>query len=185
VASWKQFLEGDSRSWEALRARIRQPVLLELRRHLTGLRRTEQLADEFCDRLGENAEERLIAVNESLRACVAAELNRFLEGEAVSAEFDRDWASALLMRALLELRKTRPQTQRLLLRLYDRPEGGAPLTAADLAAKLELPLEAVERALADGRAQLRALFEAEVERTLADPDLLDEELELLLPAELR
>jgi len=164
-----------------LRERIRLPVLLQLRRCIAGYRRTEQLAEEFCEAMAEAREER----EPRLRLRVAAALDRLVAeegGTGVSgAEFDRDWASGRLLAALREFRRVHPRTHMLFLRLFDRPEGEGPLEPAELARRLEMERDEVERALVEGRAELLRLFSAEVALTVDDPALADSEVEALLP----
>lgn len=157
-------------------ARLRQPILVELRRRLEGWRMTEQLADELCLSLTEAdpAEEPRLRVQAAARVAEAT-------GQPVGPEFDEDWASGLLLGGLNHLRKTHPRAHSLLLRTYDRPEGAPPFTPHELAVKLARPEQEVEHDLAEGRAELHKQFREQVLMTLADESLLEEELARLEP----
>jgi hypothetical protein len=157
--------------------RLRQPVLAELRRHMEGWRRTEALAEEICEALHDADTEAEPRLRRAAARLIAAEL----EGEKVGREFDEDWASSLLLGALQALRTTHPRPHSLLLRTYDRPEGSAPFSPGELAMKLARPLSEIEHDLQEGRTELLRLFKQQVVRTLADPDLADEEVALLEP----
>ena len=74
-----------------------------------------------------------------------------------------------------------PRDHALLLRVYDRPEGAEPLSSAELATKLARSPEDMERALAEGRAELKVLCERQIAATVAGPGLLADEIERLMP----
>jgi DNA-directed RNA polymerase specialized sigma24 family protein len=189
VTRWQLFLDADTvpdardQAWPSLRARVRQPVLLHLRRRIEGWRLTEELAQDVCERLRKDYEGKgQDAASARLRDCLAREVEAVcLEHDvsgALDAEFECDWASSLLGAALEEFGRTHPDAYRLFLRLYD---GERPLTAAELASKLQQPTDEVERRLAAGRAELRRLFEVEIAHTVADEACLADEVTRLLP----
>lgn len=187
---WRLFLDADAvpdaraQAWPSLRARIRRPVLFHLRRRIEGWRLTEELADDVCERLRQDYEGRgPDAACVRLRDCLGLEVEAVCREQGVSgaldAEFERDWASSLLGAALEEFGRIHPEAHRLVLRQYD--QGDRPLTAAELAARLQQPADDVERRLAEGRAELRRLFEAEIAHTVADEACVADEVTRLLP----
>jgi hypothetical protein len=189
VIRWQLFLDADAvpdardQAWPSLRARVRQPVLLHLRRRIEGLRRTETLADDVCERLRQDYEGKgRDSASARLRDCLGREVEAVCAEQGVSGaldeEFECDWASSLLGGALEEFGRTHPDAYRLFLRVY---EGDRPLTAAELAMRLRLPVEDVERRLTEGRAELRRLFEAEIAHTVADEACVADEVTRLLP----
>ncbi|MHC4819070.1 MAG: hypothetical protein ACYTF8_13555 [Planctomycetota bacterium] len=190
MTRWRLFLDADAvpdareQAWPSLRARVRRPVLFHLRRRIEGWRLTEELADDVCERLRQDYEGKgAVADCVRLRECLAREVEAVCREQGVSGEFDaefeRDWASSLLGAALEEFGRTHPDVYRLFLRLYDR--GDRPLTPAELAARLQQPTDDVERRLAEGRAELRRLFEAEIAHTVADEACVADEVTRLLP----
>ena len=190
MTRWQLFLDADAvpdareQAWPSLRARVRQPVLLHLRRRIEGWRLTEELAEDVCERLQQDYEGKgPDAASARLRDCLARELEAVCEEHGVNGaldeEFERDWASSLLGAALEEFGRTHPDAYRLFLRLYDR--GDRPLTAAELAVRLRQPAGDVEHRLADGRAELRRLFELEIAHTVADEACVADEVTRLLP----
>jgi hypothetical protein len=184
------FLDGGAseeereEAWRALEERVRRPVLQELRRHMEGRRLVERLADQVCGEL-RDACEGLGGGEPRLRLRVAEEVRRLLherqaEGD-VGEEFDKDWAGSLLLGALTCLKNTHPQAHQLLIRLYDRPAGGAPLSEPALAAALGRPTDLVQQDLEEGRKLLRQLFEGEIALTVAEVSMESEERARLLP----
>ena len=180
--------DADAReeAWTALSERIRPAILFQLRRRIHGWRETEDLADLVVVRLRERFERQGPTEHASrLRACAEREVQLLCEERGakggIDPEFERDWSRSLLGAALDELGRVRPETRRILLRIYDRPEGSPPLTAAELAEKLERPEEEVERAVEDARAALRGLFAAEIAETTAGGGETDDEVAHLLP----
>ena len=166
-------------AWEALTERIRPAILFQLRRRIRGWRETEELADLVLERLLERFEGKgPTAESARLRLCAEREVERLcMERHApvgIDPEFDRDWSRSLFGAALEELGRVRPETRRILLRIYDRPEGSPPLTVAELASKLERSEDEIERALSDAREALRRLFEAEIAGTVAGGGVGDE-----------
>ncbi|MHC4972319.1 MAG: hypothetical protein ACYTG3_08300 [Planctomycetota bacterium] len=190
MTRWQLFLDADAvpdsreQAWPSLRARVRRPVLFHLRRRIEGWRLTEELADDVCERLRQDYEGKGAAAERvRLRDCLAREVEAVCEEQGVNgaldAAFERDWASSLLGAALEEFGRTHPEAHRIFLRLYD--QGDRPLTAAELAARLRQPTDDVERRLAEGRAELRRLFEAEIAHTVADEACVADEVTRLLP----
>jgi hypothetical protein len=189
TSRWQLFLDPEANddareaAWRALRERVRQPILFQLRRRIEGWRLTEDLADEVCERLHDRHAG--AGADGSLRACVAAELRAlFAERslpEATDEAFERDWASSLLFAALRTHGRASPATHRLLMRQYDRPEGARPFTPGEMAARLEHPVEEVEELLTEGREEVRELFEEEIRHSVADPSLVQAERDALLP----
>ena len=177
---WKILLDAEAdqdelaRAWDVLHGYMRVPILLELRRHLEGRRHTEQLASDLCDSVRDGGEAPLLREN------VAELLATAVEAE-VGGEFDKDWAGSLLLFALKDMGRMHPRDHALLLRVYDRPAGAEPLSSADLAKKLARSPEDMERALAEGRAELKVLFERQIAATVAGPALLADEVERLMP----
>jgi len=192
VTRWAIFLDSEAspdareEAWRALRLRILKPVLFQLRRRIEGWRKTEELAEEVCERVRERFEGTGAGAEAAcLRAGVAAELARFLEEQgkasALDAEFERDWAASLFAAALQEFGRQDPEAQRVMLRLFDRPEGVPPMTALELARRLGRPPAEIERLVDEGRRELRELFEKEIGQTAADPRAATEETRALLP----
>lgn len=172
-------------AWAATVARIRPAILFQLRRQIRGWRETEDLADLALERLRERFEgEGASAEASRLRLCAEREVERLCAERGtkggIDPEFERDWSRSLLGAALEELGRVRPETRRILLRIYDRPEGSPPLTVAELAEKLERPEAEVGRALDEAREALRDLFAKEIRETVAG-DGADDEVEALLP----
>jgi hypothetical protein len=173
-------------AWEAITERTRPAILFQLRRRIRGWRETEDLADLVLTRLRERFEGRGPSEQAArLRLCAEREVElvcaeRGAKG-GIDPEFERDWSRSLLGAALEELGRVRPETRRILLRIYDRPEGSPPLTVADLAAKLERPEDEVGRAVEEAREALRKLFAAEIAETVAGDGGTDDEVEQLLP----
>lgn len=175
-------------AWEALTARIRPAILFQLRRRIKGWRDTEDLADLVLERLRERFEGKGPSAEAArLRACAEREVERLCEEKGakggIDPEFERDWSRSLLGAALEELGRVRPETRRILLRIYDRPEGAPPLTVTEVAAKLERSTDEIERALVDAREALRGLFAAEIAETVAGTDADDESKHLLPQAQ--
>lgn len=178
-------VEQDARNeaWRSLRGQIRRPILFQLRRRIEGWRHTEELADDICalvraryEGAGDDAPR--------LRDCLARELSTFFEecgkdSRLDEDEFDRDWATSLFASALEELRRSAPDAHMLLLRAYERPE--APLSAAQIAQKLELPILEVARRMETGREELRTLFEREIGHTVSRSEAARAEVQRLLP----
>jgi DNA-directed RNA polymerase specialized sigma24 family protein len=188
---WALFLDpatsADAREklWEAIAPRIRPAILFQLRRRIHGWRETEDLADEVLTRLRERYEAKGVRDEaKSLRQCAEREVSRLCAERGapggIDAEFERDWSRSLLGAALDELGRVRPETRRILLRIYDRPEGSPPFSVAELAEKLERSEAEVEHALEEAREALRALFAAEITATVAG-DAADDEVDHLLP----
>jgi len=178
--------DARTEAWRTLCSRIRRPVLFQLRRRIEGWRLTEELADDVCERLRGDYEGKGLREDAArMRACCERELRELCEERGVSTEidqeFERDWASSLFAAALQELSRRSPDTHRLVLRLFDRPKGGAPLSAEELARRLQLPLDEVEAGLARGRAELRRLFETEIAHTVVDKESAEAEVEQLMP----
>jgi hypothetical protein len=178
VTRWGLILDPDAdldareEAWEALAERARPAVLFQLRRRIHGWRDTEELADLVLSRVRERFEDKGSAGEaSSLRLCAEREVQLLCEERHVKGgidpEFERDWSRSLLAAALDELGRVRPEMRRLLLRLYDRPEGSPPLTVLELAQKLERPEAEVGRVLEEARAALRQLFAKEIGETVA------------------
>jgi len=173
-------------SWAALVERIRPAILFQLRRRIRGWRETEDLADLVLERLRERFEGQGQSEEASrLRSCAEREVGLLCEERGapggIDPEFERDWSRSLLGAALEELGRARPETRRILLRVYDRPEGSPPLTVPELAEKLERSKGEVERALEEAREALRRLFAAEIAETVAGDDGTGDEVRRLLP----
>jgi DNA-directed RNA polymerase specialized sigma24 family protein len=192
ASRWCILLDPDSsvdardQAWRALREQMRPAILFQLRRRIEGYRLTEDLADEVCERVRERYEGRSDPEARILRACIERELRLFLEEHGSNADLDgelfqRDWASRLLENALYELRRMYPDEHLLLMRIYDRPEGAPPLSAIEIAMKLDQPVDDVGRRLASSRADLRRLFEEQIGQTVAEPGLTAAEADLLMP----
>ena len=192
MSRWSCLLDPDAtpeardEAWDALAGRARPAILFQLRRRVRGWRQTEELADQVLERVRNRFEAQGRGEHAALlRVCVEREVELLLAErgakEGIDEEFARDWSRGLLGAALDELARVRPETRRILLRVYDRPEGAPPLTATELAEKLERPEEEVERALEDARAALRDLFAAEIRETVADGGAEQEEVDHLLP----
>ena len=167
---WSQVLDAAlshgerEEAWDELAGIVRAPVREHWRRELGGFRAAERASDEtleavFVEHAGSGGDLRL-------RVCVAAELKRRAPESFLDEEFDRDWASALLLAALREMRATLPRTYALLVMLYDDP--GANEEA--LARKLEEPVEEVHDQLVEGRAELQQRFLDAVRATVPAPD---------------
>ena len=161
---------------DGLRDRIRPPVVQALRRTIEGRREAERVADEVCEAVDEAPD----GAEPRLRLRVAAALEQRARG-AAGEEFDKDWAGSLLLAALKALRTSQPGGHRLLVRLYDRPEGAAPLTPEQLAQRLSLPPTEVARSLDEGRFELKSLFLREIAATVDDPALVADEVDRLMP----
>ena len=162
-------------AWDDLSVRVRRPVVAYLRRCLDGFREPERVASDLMDELQIDFE----GAGESelrLRACVASALAKRGYEPTVDDEFDRDWASSLLLSALQEMKGTLPRTYALLLRLYDEPE----MDEVRLAAKLEEPVEDVHDQLVEGRAELQQRFLHEVRNTVPTADMAPAEAAHLL-----
>lgn len=173
-------------AWEAITERIRPAILFQLRRRIRGWRDTEDLADLVLVRLRERFEGQGPSEDAArLRACTEREVDLLCEERGtkggIDPEFERDWSRGLLQAALEELGRARPETRRILLRIYDRPEGSPPLTVADLAEKLERSEDEIERALEEAREALRRLFAAEIAETVAGDEGTRDEVEHLVP----
>jgi hypothetical protein len=192
MGRWAQMLDPKSDAaarddaWRALGDRMRPAVLFQLRRRIRGWRETEELADQVLARVREKFEGRgKSAAAARLRVCVEHEMELLLAERGatggIDPEFERDWSRGLLGAALEQLGRVRPETRRILLRVYDRPEGAAPLTTAELAEKLEREEEDVARALADARTALRSLFAGEIKDTVTDGREADDEVAHLMP----
>jgi hypothetical protein len=192
VTRWGLVLDPDAdadtreAAWAALAERIRPAVLFQLRRRIRGWRETEELADLVLSRLRQRFEGQGPSDEAArLRACAEREVEGVCAERGapggIDPEFERDWSRSLLGAALEELGRVRPETRRILLRIYDRPEGSPPLTARDLAEKLERPEEEIERALVEARETLRKLFAKEIAETVAAADRADDEVGHLLP----
>jgi hypothetical protein len=191
VTRWGLLLDPDAdpdareTAWGAIVARIRPAILFQLRRRIRGWRETEDLADLVLERLRERFEGGGASGDAArLRLCAGREVERLCEERGapggIDPEFERDWSRSLLGAALEELGRVRPETRRILLRIYDRPEGSPPLTVAELASRLERPEPEVGHALEEAREALRGLFAAEIRETVAGEDAEDE-VEALLP----
>jgi hypothetical protein len=172
-------------AWGTTVARIRPAILFQLRRRIRGWRETEDLADLVLERLRERFEGEGVSEDAAkLRLCAEREVERLCAERGapggIDPEFERDWSRGLLGAALEELGRVRPETRRILLRIYDRPEGSPPLTVGELAEKLERPEAEVEHALEEAREALRGLFAKEIRETVAGDDA-DDEVEALLP----
>jgi hypothetical protein len=172
-------------AWEVTVARIRPAILFQLRRRIRGWRETEDLADLVLERLRERFEDKGVSEDAArLRPCAEREVERLLAERGakggIDPEFERDWSRGLLGAALEELGRVRPETRRILLRIYDRPEGSPPLTVAELAEKLERTEAEVEHAVEEAREALRGLFASEIRETVAGEGAEDE-VEALLP----
>ncbi len=170
-------------AWQSLRGRIRPPILFQLRRRMEGYRHTEDVADDICTLVRARYEG---AGDEAmrLRDCLRQELANFFEEAGKDSaldddEFDRDWATAFFASALDELRRQAPDAHLLFLRAYERPE--QPLTPAQIAAKLDLPIMEVAQRMETGRAELRTLFEREIGHTVSRAEAIPEELDRYLP----
>jgi hypothetical protein len=190
MTRWGLMLDPDAdpdareAAWEATVARIRPAILFQLRRRIRGWRETEELADQVLERLRERFEGRGAREGATrLRLCAEREVAALCEERGtqggIDPEFERDWSRSLLGAALEELGRVRPETRRILLRIYDRPEGSPPLTVAELASKLERPEAEVGHALEEAREALRGLFAEEIRETVAGTAA--EEVEALLP----
>lgn len=178
-------LDAREAAWEAITARIRPAILFQLRRRIRGWRETEDLADLVLTRLRERFEDQGPTEESArLRLCAEREVERLCKERGtkggIDPEFERDWSRGLLGAALDELGRVRPETRRILLRVYDRPEGSPPLTVAELAAKLERPEDEVGRALEEAREALRRLFAKEIAETVAGA-AIDDEVGHLVP----
>jgi len=192
VTRWGLILDPDAdvdardAAWEAITSRIRPAILFQLRRRIRGWRETEDLADLVLERLRERFEGRGPSEEAvRLRACTEREVGRLCAERGapvdVDPEFERDWSRGLMGAALDELGRVRPETRRILLRIYDRPEGSPPLTVPELAEKLERAEDEVERAIEEARDVLRRLFASEIAETIAGDAPADEEVEHLVP----
>jgi DNA-directed RNA polymerase specialized sigma24 family protein len=192
VTRWATVLDPNANpgtrehAWSALMERIRPAILFQLRRRIRGWRETEDLADRVLERIRGRFEGRGPADQAArLRLCVEREVTLLCEERGakggIDPEFERDWSRGLLGAALEELGRVRPETRRILLRVYDRPEGQPPLTVAQLAAKLERPEDEVGHALDEARAALRDLFAREIAETVASDGGSAEEVAHLLP----
>jgi hypothetical protein len=173
-------------AWDALTERIRPAVLFQLRRRIRGWRDTEELADLVLVRLRERFEGQGPSGDTArLRACAEREVQLLCEERGtkggIDPEFERDWSRGLLQAALEELGRSRPETRRILLRVYDRPEGSPPLTVAELAEKLERSEHEIDRALEEARETLRRLFALEIAETVAGNAESKDEVEHLVP----
>jgi len=170
-------------AWRSLRERIRRPILFQLRRRIEGWRHTEELADDVCALVRARYEGAGDAAP-CLRECAVRELSAFFEecgkeSRLDEEEFDRDWATSLFASALDELRRSAPDAHLLFLRAYERPE--APLSAAEVAQRLELPIMEVARRMETGREELRALFEREIGHTVSRASAVEAEVRRFLP----
>lgn len=98
------------------------------------------------------------------------------------AEELRLWARHVLWLALTELERRAARSARAVRLFYglDDDEDGiafvAPQPVSAIARTLDLQPNAVHQALHRGRAQLRALIEAELHQTLRESDTLDDEI---------
>jgi hypothetical protein len=191
IGGWRTFLdetaapEERAGAWHHLGQIMRQPVLLQMRRCMEGRRRTEQLAEEFCDQVRIDYEGRGLALPR-FRLLVIEELDRYLVEQGIEdaefgEEFDRDWTSGLLQAALHGLKRIDATAHTLLLRAYNRPDDRPPFTARELAAKLEVDPDEVEQAITEGTQELRELFGEEIARTVSDPDVVPAEVNHLTP----
>ncbi|HEX5136862.1 MAG TPA: hypothetical protein VFY93_07820 [Planctomycetota bacterium] len=191
MTRWGLILDPDAdpdareAAWAAIVVRIRPAILFQLRRRIRGYRETEELADLALERLRERFEnEGPSEAAARLRVCAEREVERLCEERGakggIDPEFERDWSRGLLGAALDELGRVRPETRRILLRIYDRPEGLPPLTVAELAEKLERPEAEVSHAIEEAREALRDLFAREIRETVAGEGA-DDEVEALLP----
>lgn len=173
-------------AWRGLLARIRAPVLFQLRRRIEGWRLTEDLADEVCDEVRRRFAEHGVREDRTrLRECIEHELVAYLKERKVKGEldeeFERDWASSLFAEALLAFKRLHPDWHRLFLKAFDRPEGEPPLGAEQLSQRLQQPVQEVARRLEKGRDELRRLFANEIGQTVADPACVDDEVARLMP----
>ncbi len=169
-------------AWRALRERIRQPVLFQLRRRIKGWRLTEDLADEVCDIMRDRYEG--AGGSGHLRDCLVGVMTKLFAERELEREmddrFEQDWAAAMLHAALREHRRAHPDTHLLLLHLYDRPEGTRPMQPAELASRLQQPASLVEERVTEGRTELRRLFAQEIAHTMTNGDT-ESEVEHFLP----
>lgn len=179
--------DADAReaAWAALAERIRPAILFQLRRRIRGWRETEDLADLVLERIRERFEGGgATAESALLRLCAEREVASLCEERGapggIDPEFERDWSRSLLGAALDQLGRVRPETRRILLRVYDRPEGSPPLSAADLAERLERTEDEIEHALQEAREALRGLFAIEIAETVA-AEGTEREVEHLMP----
>ena len=178
---WSQVLDSSAthlvreEAWDDLVPVLKRPMLDYLRRCLPGYREPERAADEilesiFIDFAGSDA------ADLRLRSCVAATLGSRSYECAVDEEFDRAWASSLILHALQGLKGSLPRTYAMLVRLYDQPEADEQV----LAKKLEEPVEDVHEQLIEGRAELQQRFLESVKTTLPDPEMAPTEAAHLL-----
>ncbi len=184
---WQLVLDSDvgddarKEAWRGLRERVRPPILFQMRRRVDGWRHTEDLTDLVLEDLYERCAGG--GGGESLRACVLAQIDATLREDGASPgvdpDFERDWAAGLFQAALKEYGRAHPEAHQLLLRMYDRPDGAHPLSAVEVANKLQLPAEDVVDMVEDGREGLRRLFEDEIRHTVIDN--ASEEIARILP----
>jgi len=178
---WSQVLDSSAthlvreEAWDELVPVLKRPMLDYLRRCLPGFREPERMADEILESIfieyagsGES--------DVRLRSCVAASLTSRDYEVSLDEEFDRAWASSLILSALQEMKGSLPRTYAMLVRLYDRPEADEQV----LAKKLEQPVEDVHEQLIEGRAELQQRFLESVRSTLPDPEMAPVEAAHLL-----
>ena len=161
-------------------------MLFQLRRRMKGWRLTEELADEFCEQLrllyeGAGFNEGRLLLRRTVREQLATFLREHGKDPEIDDEFERDWAAALFTETLHAFKRTEPELHLLFLRVFDRPEGLAPVGAAELAARLGQPADIVASRLSQGRLALRKLFADEIAQTVADPGAVDDEVAELMP----
>lgn len=94
--------------------------------------------------------------------------------------FDREWALALIARALDLLEKEHSGKETLFAALKPWLDGGTSVSQAETARTLGMSETAVKVAIHRLRARFRELIRAEVAATLKDPDEVTEELRHLI-----
>lgn len=94
--------------------------------------------------------------------------------------FDREWALALIGRALGMLEAEHVEKEFVFTTLKPWLDGGSAISQADAAGSLGMSETAVKVAIHRLRARFRELIRAEVAATVGDPDELTEELRHLI-----
>ena len=104
---------------------------------------------------------------------------------SLEKSFDRQWAEEQLEHALTRLRDDYASSSRVglfdLLKDYVWGDKNA-LTLAEIALRLDLTEEAVKKAVQRLRSRFRECLRAEIAKTVATPDQIDEELRHLRAA---
>ena len=94
--------------------------------------------------------------------------------------FDREWALALIARALSVLENEHADKESLFAALKPWLDGGSSVSQAEIARTLGMSETAVKVAIHRLRARFRELIRAEVAATVKDPDEVTEELRHLI-----